>query len=133
MGGSEGKAMLKYTCATCGDSCESDITEEEAKAEMKALWGDIPEDQQVIICDDCFKEGMARMASESGDAKSEQDGVITRMDGSPVDQSEIAKVREIINTRGIEFAPGTEAEMEKIGITKDDVTAMLLKSMGGVH
>ena len=50
-----------YACAACGETFEKAWTDDEAKAEAKELWGDIPEDQMVIICDDCHKRGMARL------------------------------------------------------------------------
>jgi predicted lactoylglutathione lyase len=55
----------------------------------------------------------------------------THLDGTPVDQDEIAKAREIINTNGVEFAPGVEDELAAMGLTKDDIIAMLLGSLGG--
>ena len=48
-----------YTCAACGETSESEISDEEALAEAKLLWGDIPPEQRAVICDDCFNSGFA--------------------------------------------------------------------------
>jgi len=46
-----------YVCKMCKRKFKIDLIEyEEAKNEMKELWGDIPLEEQVIICDDCFNK-----------------------------------------------------------------------------
>jgi hypothetical protein len=47
-----------YICARCGEECEKGEkgwSEEKAIQEMKENFGDIPEEERVIVCDDCFK------------------------------------------------------------------------------
>ena len=46
-----------YTCAACGGVFESDWSDEDAAMEAKTLWGDMPADEMVVICDDCFHRG----------------------------------------------------------------------------
>ena len=50
---------MTYTCAACGATFESHWTEEEALAEMEAKFGQLPEDQQVCICDPCYRQALA--------------------------------------------------------------------------
>ena len=47
--------MKKFKCAKCGGVFEKIITEEEAEKEMLEIWGNIPEEERIIICDNCFK------------------------------------------------------------------------------
>lgn len=54
----DGRAALVArccTCARCGDTFPSAWTEEEALAEMRSNFGDVPEDQRVVVCDDCYQ------------------------------------------------------------------------------
>lgn len=46
--------LTTYTCAMCGETSESEVSDEEALAESKLLWGDIPPEKLAVICDDCF-------------------------------------------------------------------------------
>lgn len=55
---------LKYTCASCGETHESDRSDEEAMEESKLLWGDLPQSGLVVICDDCFKRGVGSALAE---------------------------------------------------------------------
>jgi Zn finger protein HypA/HybF involved in hydrogenase expression len=48
----------EFQCAKCGGIFEKDWSDEEAKAEMVNLWGDLPEEEQAVICDDCHKAFM---------------------------------------------------------------------------
>jgi hypothetical protein len=41
-------------CATCGVSFQADLTEEEALAESRILWGGIPPEDRGVVCDECF-------------------------------------------------------------------------------
>lgn len=45
-----------YQCGKCGGTFEKDWTDEEARQETKRLWGDLPEEDLVVVCDDCFIE-----------------------------------------------------------------------------
>ena len=47
-----------FTCNHCGGVFESNWTEEEAKAEQHKNWGDIPDEDMVQICDDCYQKFM---------------------------------------------------------------------------
>jgi len=54
----EEKNIIKpneFKCAYCGGVYGKKWSDEEAKEEMIDLWGYIPKDEQVIICDDCFQ------------------------------------------------------------------------------
>lgn len=55
------KEIRKYQCAACGKEFVSPWTEEEALAEAKQLWGDVPKEQMVVICDDCFAKGITKI------------------------------------------------------------------------
>jgi len=46
----------EYKCKACGKVFTTTWSDEESKEEMKELWGDLPQEEQVIVCDDCFKE-----------------------------------------------------------------------------
>ena len=45
-----------YECAMCHETYECGWSHEEALAESKELFGDIPADETEVVCDDCFKE-----------------------------------------------------------------------------
>lgn len=47
---------LTYVCEDCGGRFESDWTDDEAMAECYLLFGPIPEEDQMVLCDDCFKK-----------------------------------------------------------------------------
>jgi DNA-directed RNA polymerase subunit RPC12/RpoP len=52
-----------YTCAVCDEEFESERSNEEAKAESEAIWGEKPSDEtHDVVCDDCFKRLMARIS-----------------------------------------------------------------------
>ena len=44
-----------YTCAICGETYEYEWSDEEALAEFKAKYGDVPEEERDVICDDCYQ------------------------------------------------------------------------------
>lgn len=46
-----------YTCAACGGTFESGWSDEEAEADALLLWGNIPPEETMVICDDCFQRG----------------------------------------------------------------------------
>ena len=48
--------MDTYKCAVCGGVFEKGLTEEEAQAELKENFGDIPVSECDIVCDDCYQE-----------------------------------------------------------------------------
>ncbi len=45
----------EYQCASCNNIYEKGWSDEEAEAEMKDLWGNLPKEEMAIVCDDCFK------------------------------------------------------------------------------
>jgi DNA-directed RNA polymerase subunit RPC12/RpoP len=46
---------VKYTCGDCGETFESAWSEEEALAEMHRDFGDLAQDDRVVVCDDCYQ------------------------------------------------------------------------------
>lgn len=48
-----------YTCTACGETYDKGRSDEDAMMESKTLWGDLPKDELVVICDDCFERGKA--------------------------------------------------------------------------
>lgn len=59
-----GTSATTYTCAACGRTFESDRSDAEALAESRLIWGDIPPEEQIVICDDCFERGFATAHAE---------------------------------------------------------------------
>ena len=56
-----------YECVACHGVFEKGRSDEEATAEMKEIWGTIPEKERVLICDDCFyaiPQGEIRMMGQ---------------------------------------------------------------------
>jgi len=60
----------QYQCVNCGGIFLKGWSDEKAKEEMLAMWGDLPEEEKAVICDDCFKkmhpEDNLEMARNSG-------------------------------------------------------------------
>jgi hypothetical protein len=46
----------EYTCAHCRRTFIGDWSEEEAKADLKEYFGDIPLSECVQVCDDCYQK-----------------------------------------------------------------------------
>ena len=46
----------EYECANCHNIYEKGWSDEEALKETKEIWGEIPESEQAVICDDCFNK-----------------------------------------------------------------------------
>ena len=44
------------TCAVCLDTFEPGWTEEDALAEMRFNYGDVPPERRGTVCDDCWRE-----------------------------------------------------------------------------
>ncbi len=57
-----------YNCAVCGETFTKGRSDEEARAEQHELWGDLPDEECDILCDDCFVEFMAWMKTAEGHA-----------------------------------------------------------------
>ena len=51
-----------YQCAACNGTFEfeSGWTDEEAMAERRENFGDMPDSTMVIVCDDCFQDFMLK-------------------------------------------------------------------------
>jgi hypothetical protein len=47
-----------YRCANCNGIFEKTTSDEEALAEARELFGDLPQSQLSVVCDDCFKAFM---------------------------------------------------------------------------
>lgn len=47
-----------YECEYCHGVFEFEWTEEEALAEMQETFGELPEEDQAIVCDDCYNKIM---------------------------------------------------------------------------
>jgi hypothetical protein len=48
------------TCAYCGHTFESETTQEEAEAELKDVFGDVPTSECEVVCNLCYVRLMAR-------------------------------------------------------------------------
>ena len=46
--------MKRFTCERCGETFESDWTDESANAEMLATFGELPKEDQAVVCDECY-------------------------------------------------------------------------------
>lgn len=45
----------EYTCAMCKNTNKKGWTDEEAWAETKEYWPDVPRNECTVICDDCWQ------------------------------------------------------------------------------
>lgn len=57
----------EYQCAVCRNIYEKGWTDEEALTESKSIWGEIPEEEQAVICDDCFNRRTPKEIKEIGE------------------------------------------------------------------
>jgi hypothetical protein len=48
----------EYQCDACNGIFEKGWTDEEADQECRKNFGEIPENEKAVICDDCYKEFM---------------------------------------------------------------------------
>ncbi len=44
----------EYQCASCGGVFEKGWSDEEAENEVAEIWGEIPQEERVVICNTCF-------------------------------------------------------------------------------
>jgi DNA-directed RNA polymerase subunit RPC12/RpoP len=49
-----------YVCAMCGGRFETTWSDEEALAEMRENFSDIPVSETEIVCDDCYLKVMSK-------------------------------------------------------------------------
>ena len=54
----------QYKCENCNNVYKSGWTEEERDKEARELWGDLQEEEKMIVCDDCFKLLMAFVSKQ---------------------------------------------------------------------
>lgn len=54
--------MDTFVCDECGRTFPKG-DDAEALAEMKETFGDVPEKDRAVVCDDCYKEILGRIAS----------------------------------------------------------------------
>jgi len=45
-----------FRCDNCGETFRSGWSDEEAEAEMRSDWGDLPEQERAVICSGCHAE-----------------------------------------------------------------------------
>jgi hypothetical protein len=62
--GAEAVMIRAFTCEHCGKEFLSVRSDEEAHAEMLQLFGDLPEDDQAILCEECFQQVTAWMKQQ---------------------------------------------------------------------
>lgn len=55
-----------FRCAVCGNVYEKAWSDEEAMKESRELWGEIPEEEREVVCDDCFHNRSAKDVREMG-------------------------------------------------------------------
>ena len=53
-----------FKCGGCGGTFQSDWTEEESLAEMRAEFGDVPENKRICLCDECYERAKANERAE---------------------------------------------------------------------
>ena len=46
---------MTYECAMCGGTIEEVTPEADMLEEMRGHFGEVPESERVIVCDDCYK------------------------------------------------------------------------------
>lgn len=56
-----------FTCDSCGGVFPF-VEDWDAEAEARELWGDLPESERSIICDDCFNGFMPWMRENHPEA-----------------------------------------------------------------
>ena len=54
-----------YKCPGCQQTFRKAVTEEEARAEQRKNFGDVPDSEMEVVCVDCFKEIMAWNARQN--------------------------------------------------------------------
>lgn len=63
-----------YTCENCGGDCGTFESEDrawsdaDAEAEARALFGNLPESERTVLCDDCYRRFKAWLDSHEGRA-----------------------------------------------------------------
>lgn len=72
------------------------------------------------------------IATSALDMASMKVGRPTRViDGKPINEDEAAAARDLLTSGHIVIDPKAEAEMARLGLSKDALISMLLKSVGG--
>lgn len=61
--------MREFTCEACGGTFTSELTDEQAMAESRKIFGEhIEKDKCAIICDDCYKKMTSERSPVSAEA-----------------------------------------------------------------
>lgn len=47
--------MAEFICGKCGETFEKGQIDEEALEEMHRIFGDVPPEDQITVCDDCWR------------------------------------------------------------------------------
>ena len=55
-----------FQCEACGGTFEKGCTNQQALEEMKKNFGDLPEENQAVICDVCYQKFMKWYNQEQG-------------------------------------------------------------------
>lgn len=69
----------KFVCGECGGTFDKGWSDEDAQAEMLANFGELPDDDRVTVCDDCF-QAMERNMRAAGLDFGDVDSHISAMD-----------------------------------------------------
>jgi len=56
----------EYTCTICGETFEKGWSDKKALQEANQIWGKIPKEERVVICDDCFNQRTGQEVKEMG-------------------------------------------------------------------
>lgn len=57
----------EYQCAVCKNIYEKGWSDKEAMQESKDIWGEIPKEERVVICDDCWKRRTPQEIKKMGE------------------------------------------------------------------
>ena len=55
-------AGREYVCAACGNEYISTVSGAEAEAGMRLAFGNVKKEDQVTVCDDCYRIVMQHLA-----------------------------------------------------------------------
>ncbi len=57
----------EFRCAACGNIYKKGWSDDEMMKESADIWGRIPEEDGILICDDCFNKRSGKEVREMGD------------------------------------------------------------------
>lgn len=106
-----------FVCGECGGLFDKGWSDVEAQAEMLANFGDLLEDDQVVICDPCFQEMEQRMRAaglDFGDVTSTEDVVAAiRAEIDAMRERERARILAEHGEVGLYIHDQIEAKIQK--------------------